>query len=130
MKWRSQRGSTMVETALVLPILLFIVVLGIDLIMMALNGATMWAAAREASRALALGQGLSAAKNDANDVLQMGRISPSKVHWTVSGSGDYVDVELRYNRPVLVPLLPALFGQPAWQKYIEIRREMTFRKRG
>lgn len=127
---RGQRGTTMVEFAMVFPMFLFVIIGGIDLIMAALSGQTLWTAAREASRSIALGHTVQETTADANAVLELGHVPADQVVWSVEDQGEFIAVRLTYAKPVLVPLLPALLGGSVWDRQLQLSRQVMFRKRG
>jgi len=101
--WKREKGQTLVEMALVAPILFVVVFMGISLLLGAGAKAVVEDAAREGARWAALGLGSPATIVD--QVLAENNLSVTSSNPVVSTStnGSYVTVTVQYNQPTLVP---------------------------
>lgn len=117
MKRNRQRGSALVEFALVAP-LLILLLLGIMVIGVMINAKIVVAgAAREAGRTWAIVQSDQLARQKAAEAIQGGGL-PDRAGGQIlfdpnrdvqfAPQGDYIAVTVRYRQPTLVPLLAQL----------------------
>lgn len=115
---RGDAGQATVELALVLPVL---AMLGLFVVQVALigRGEVMTVhAAREAVRALAVGEPDAQALRAA---MAAGSLPPHRVDVDIGRTGETVAVEVRYRQDTSVPIVGALLGD------VEHRAEATMR---
>ncbi|MDP4162007.1 MAG: TadE/TadG family type IV pilus assembly protein [Bacillota bacterium] len=123
---RDQRGQSMVETALLLPVLLLLLAGIIDFGRLMYSYATLHMAAQETVRLGALGKNDSEINSFAHQYVQLESASSMKVDIsppdTARHPGDYVTVKLHYPFKLYTPLISALMPAP-----FEIETESTIR---
>ena len=108
---RKRRGQALVEAAMILPILTFLLLATVSLVVMLNTKIAVTSAAREAARAYAVYQDTGRARQVADQNLKdtvMGYEGGAQVN--VSPSGGYVTVKVTYNQPSLVPGLFRIMG--------------------
>ena len=127
---RGDRGQALVEFAVILPILLFFLLFIADISFLTYQKVVLFAASRDAARALAVGAGSAAAEDQAASALALGRLGTSDVTWTVEESGEYITVRLSFDRPIWAPGLPVLLGGRPFDRTVPLSAGATFRKRG
>jgi Flp pilus assembly protein TadG len=115
---KDERGQSMVETALLLPILLLIMVGIIDLGRFIYSYAHMQMAAQETVRLGGLDKNDQAITEFAHQYVNLG--DPNKLQVEISPnesgrhSGDYVTVKLKYPFTLYTPLITSLFPSPLY----------------
>ncbi|OGX61720.1 MAG: pilus assembly protein TadE [Paenibacillus sp. RIFOXYA1_FULL_44_5] len=113
--WREEKGQSLLEFALVLPILLLLIsgILDLGRIMYAYLNLNM--AAEEAVRLGGLGKTDAEITQFAQNYVHIGSspvtvtITPDQ---TIRKSGDYVTVKLSYNLPYLTPIISNILPPP------------------
>lgn len=115
MKLRNSEGQTLVETALVLPVILLILMGIIEFGLIFNNYLMVSNASREGARTAAVGatdaQIISLVKNAAN-------LDPSKITITISPlqpvrkKGDEVSITVLYNYNLITPVISAIIPGP------------------
>jgi Flp pilus assembly protein TadG len=113
---KDERGQSMVETALLLPILLLIMVGIIDLGRFIYSYAHLQMAAQETVRLGGLDQNDQAITEFAYQYVNLGDKNQLQIDITPNDvgrhSGDYVTVKLKYPFTLYTPLIQALFPSP------------------
>jgi hypothetical protein len=113
---KDERGQSMVETALLLPILLLIMVGIIDLGRFIYSYAHLQMAAQETVRLGGLDQNDQAITEFAHQYVNLGDKNQLQIDITPNDvgrhSGDYVTVKLKYPFTLYTPLIQALFPSP------------------
>jgi hypothetical protein len=115
---KDERGQSMVETALVLPILLLVLVGIIDLGRFVYSYAYLQMAAQETVRHGGLDENDQAITDFAHQYVKLGDsnllqidISPNDI---ARHSGDYVTVKLKYPFTLYTPFISTLFPSPLY----------------
>jgi Flp pilus assembly protein TadG len=110
---KDQRGQALIETALILPIFLLILVGILDFGRLTYSYAHLHMAAQETVRLGGLGEKDTAISTFARQYVHLGDNTKLQVEITpldtVRHSGDYVTVKLRYPFQFLTPLISKLF---------------------
>ncbi|MDH8677312.1 TadE/TadG family type IV pilus assembly protein [Fusibacter bizertensis] len=113
-KLKNENGQSMVEFALIVPLLLLIIVGIIEFGFMFSGYLTLTNASREAVRTISLGRSDSAAILRANDTIvnldkdqMLVKIDPSDA---AREQGDSVTVTITYDYTFLTPFMEAIFG--------------------
>lgn len=113
---KDQRGQSLVETALLLPVLLLLMVGIIDLGRAIYSYAYLQMAAQETVRLGGLGESDQQITNFADQYVKLGDSTQLQVEITPSDterqSGDYVTVTLRYPFVFITPFISMLFPSP------------------
>jgi hypothetical protein len=115
---KDERGQSMVETALVLPILLLILVGIIDLGRFVYSYAHLQMAAQETVRLGGLDKNDQSIIDFAHQYVQLGDPNKLQVDITPNDagrhSGDYVTVKLKYPFILYTPLISTIFPSPLY----------------
>lgn len=123
---KDERGQSMVETALLLPVLLLLLVGIIDIGRVIYSYAHLQMAAQETVRLGGLGKNDQAISDFAHHYVHLGDPSKLQINITPNDglrhSGDYVTVKLSYPFTLYTPLISLLFPSP-----ISIETESTIR---
>ncbi|MEH7251643.1 TadE/TadG family type IV pilus assembly protein [Neobacillus niacini] len=110
---KDERGQSMVETALLLPVFLLILVGIIDFGKLTYSYAHVHMAAQETVRIAGFGESDAAIKTFAQNYVHLGDKSKLEVvvtpNETKRKSGEYVTVKLRYPYQFITPLISKLF---------------------
>jgi Flp pilus assembly protein TadG len=110
---KDERGQSMVETALILPIFLLILVGIIDFGKVTYSYAHLHMAAQETVRIAGFGDNDTAIKAFAQNYVHLGDKTKLQVEITPNDvtrkSGEYVTVKLRYPYQFITPLISRLF---------------------
>jgi hypothetical protein len=113
---KDERGQSMVETALLLPILMLIMVGIIDLGRFIYSYAHLQMAAQETVRLGGLDQNDQAIMEFAHQYVNLGDKDKLQIDITPNDvgrhSGDYVTVKLKYPFTLYTPLISTLFPSP------------------
>jgi len=134
---RCQRGSAMVEFALVMPIVLA-VVLSTFVFGLAINAKiVVSSAAREGARYMAVVNDPAGARLRVQEAIQGGGLPLQHGADVLFSSGTdvtisfpnpgYVAVTVRYRQPSLVPGLPVLLGGSPWSRFFNLVGRALFR---
>lgn len=123
---KDESGQSMVETALLLPVLLLLLVGILDFGRFLYSYSHLHMAAQESVRVGGLGNGDGEIVDFAKEYIHLGDstnlqigISPQEAY---RNSGDYVTVNLKYPFHLYTPLLSKVFPTPLW-----IETESTIR---
>lgn len=114
LNFKNEKGQTMVEFALLLPVLLLIVIGIIEFGFMFSGYLTLSNASREAVRTVSLGETDAVASQRAKDVALT--LDPSKMNVSISPAfamrdrGDSTTVSIVYEYDFLTPFMEAIFG--------------------
>lgn len=100
---RDEKGSALVEVALMLPIILGMVFGFLFFTHAVRMNTVLEVAAREAARNYAVTHDLTKAKNKAKDELAMGNINPAKAVITVSSVGNEKRASVKMPFPIQIP---------------------------
>lgn len=115
---KNESGQSLVETALVLPLLLLLVVGILDFGRVTYSYAHLHMAAQETVRKGGLGRSDEEIKTFAKNYVHLGDSSKLIVEITPPGSlrksGDYVKVKLKYPIKLYTPFLSSLFPSPLY----------------
>ena len=146
LRWfREERGQAIVEFALILPILVFLLVALVQFGLVVEAGTTVADAAREGARSAAVLIGRDptgwqqTAAQDVQANLRGGGLQTAVANydpqWPYT-SGDLVEsydaasgmvsVTVQYRYPDWVPLLPALLGQSPWAPTFDLHSTVSF----
>jgi Flp pilus assembly protein TadG len=113
---KDQRGQALIETALILPVFLLILVGILDFGRLTYSYAHLHMAAQETVRLGGLGEKDTEITTFAHNYVHLGDTTKLQVNIvtlpdtdTVRQSGDYVKVELRYPYQFITPLISKLF---------------------
>lgn len=133
---RDQRGSVMVEFALVAPLLILILI-GIMVLGVVINAKIVVAgAAREAGRTWAIVKNDHVAREKAAEAIVSGGLKAHADGQTLFNphqdvqfmrQGDYIQVSVAYRQPTFVPLLGELMGTSGTGGYLTLRSQAIFR---
>lgn len=133
---RGERGSVMVEFALVAP-LLVLILLGIMVLGVVVNTKIVISgAAREAGRTYAIVKDTGPARAKAADAIRSGGLKfagEGQVLFDASQDvqfdlqGDYVNVTVTYRQPTFVPLIAEVMGGNGSSGTLPLRSQATFR---
>ncbi|MCR4425004.1 MAG: pilus assembly protein [Firmicutes bacterium] len=131
-KDRKSLGQAMVELALIMPLLVFLL-MAIATLGIAVNSKiAVTGAAREAAREYAIYQSVSRMRSRAEEFL-IGSVTASEEdiagHYTVTHrvDGDYVTVTVTYEQPVYVPGLMVLLGGGWMSDRMPLTSSATFK---
>ncbi|RHW43171.1 pilus assembly protein [Neobacillus notoginsengisoli] len=115
---KDERGQSLVETALVLPLLLLLIVGILDFGRITYSYAHLHMAAQETVRKGGLGKSDAEITAFARNYVHLGDSSKLIVEITPPGttrkSGDYVKVKLKYPLKLYTPLLSKVFPSPLY----------------
>ncbi|MCU0271694.1 MAG: pilus assembly protein [Acidimicrobiales bacterium] len=115
---RGDTGQATVELALVLPVLAVVGLLVVQVALIGRGEVMTVHAAREAARAMAVGEPDAQAHRAA---MAAGSFPPHRVDVDVGRTGETVAVQVRYRQATAVPIVGALLGD------VEHRAEATMR---
>lgn len=127
-------GQSLVEAALVLPVLVFLLVSLVEIGVLTYTKVVLIGAARDGARTAAVYGDLSMTRQVVRQDLADGQLPVAG--WdpatgvTVLDRGAYVEVAVQYTHRTLVPGLPALVGRSPMQPYIPLQAGALFRRRG
>jgi len=125
---RRRRGQGLIEAALVLPVLVFLLLVMVDFACMLSTKAALTSAAREGARAYAVYQDADRARQVAEKNLRDSVLAyTGKCRVDVSPSGGYVTVTVSYDQPVLVPGVFRLLGGKAMPSAVTLSSAAVFR---
>ncbi len=125
---KSNKGSQLIEFVVLLPIMLVItfgvIILGVTVY----SKLVITDAAREASRAEALG--ISTADEKVKSLLSSSAISTDSSRLTVEKQvvGNYVRVKVTYKSPTVVPGMGMLVGGDSWGNYFLLTSVSEFKR--
>lgn len=134
---RNKGGQAFLEFAMMLPLMLFLIIVGLILALAINSKVTVSNASHEAGRVAAVTED----KNKIVDVAEQGVINgglqyqydsmttfdPDKDVKVDRNKDGTVTVSIRYKQPTVVPLIGSLLGNPDfWGTYIPIESSATF----
>lgn len=123
---RDERGQSMVETALILPVLLLLLVGILDFGRIMYSYAHLHMAAQETVRVGGLGRNDTEITSFAKDYVQLKEVDQLKINISPGDSsrdaGDYVTVKLEYPFHFITPFVSSLFPSS-----LSIKAESTIR---
>jgi Flp pilus assembly protein TadG len=123
---RDERGQSLVETALILPVLLLLLVGILDFGRIMYSYAHLHMAAQETVRMGGLGKNDTEITSFAKDYVQLNEVDQLKINISPGDSsrdaGDYVTVKLEYPFQFFTPFVSSLFSSS-----LSIKAESTIR---
>lgn len=123
---RDERGQSLVETALILPVLLLLLVGILDFGRIMYSYAHLHMAAQETVRMGGLGNNDTEITSFAKDYVQLQKVDQLKINISPGDSsrdaGDYVTVKLEYPFQFFTPFVSSLFSSS-----LSIKAESTIR---
>lgn len=123
---RDERGQSLVETALVLPVLLLLLVGVLDFGRIMYSYAHLHMASQETVRMGGLGKTDAEIRAFANDYVQLDQVDQLNISIspadTIRESGDYVTVKMQYPFHFFTPLVSRMFSSS-----LSIKAESTIR---
>jgi hypothetical protein len=99
----SDRGQAAVELALCLPLVVLVLLAGVQVALVVRDQITVIGAARDAARAMVVADGRAGAANES--VTRTARLSPGREHVSVTQQAGLITVTVTYRSPTDVPLL-------------------------
>lgn len=142
-KLNNRKGSELIEFVILMPVLLFIVFLGLVFILLAYSKIVVADAAREGARAAALRQESEAVSTQdvgatkAKEVLKNMGLREDLVKEIVvdtppdlkqENTVKYISLRIVYMQPSIFPLLPQLIGASPWADYFYVSSTAVFKK--
>lgn len=131
---RRQAGQSIVEAALVLPLVLYVLISMVDVARMTYEKLVLIGAARDGARAMAVIGDAAQAESVIQQDLVDGQLSVAG--WSAGSSvsfqyqGEYVQAQVRYAHRTLVPGVGLLVGQSPISPTISLQAAALFRRRG
>lgn len=122
-----ENGLETVEMAISLPILLFVVLFGMVFLLAIYSKIIVIDSAREAARAEALGYATASEKVE--EIIEGGSLKTANIVVVdVESDVEKVEVEVQYDQPSIIPLLPQLIGGDAWGEFFRLKSKSVFKK--